>query len=30
MTGAMFLGIQGLVLACICGGGVRKVFAARD
>jgi len=31
MGGAMFLGIQGLVIACICGGGgVRKALAERD
>ena len=31
MGGAMFLGIQGVVIACICGGGgVRKALAERD
>ena len=31
MGGAMFLGIQGLVIACICGGGgVRKALAERE
>ena len=31
MGSAMFLGIQGLVIACICGGGgVRKALAERD
>ena len=31
MGGAMFLGIQGLVIACVCGGGgVRKALGERD
>jgi hypothetical protein len=31
MGSAMFLGIQGLVIACVCGGGgVRKALSERD
>jgi hypothetical protein len=31
MGSAMFLGVQGLVIACICGGGgIRKALAERD
>jgi hypothetical protein len=31
MSSALFLGVQGVVIACICGGGgVRKALAERE